>query len=301
MLTTLGMQSLVAVAASCSASATSQSRAHAGCLLHLMLTGTQDAIGVDHLGDAGQTADLIEEADRRQHPQGSGSSGSGDGPDLRDLCSPAGDQFVGSHQTPPSDVVHGGRADGCQWHSALLNDPAPPMGQAHQLQKVAWQQLHHDKIAGAQHAHERHKSLHRGLQGRGSIQHGGYQSMHRQRSFDPSNVQKHFRGISLGDNTLEDPTMLADPATSHVSVSLLHLCQRTCVILYRRPAVIRCLFQVRFRFVHTAAKLLMLHCSVLQHRMVSGMCQPVQILTCPDSQQLSICLCRCKTPQLCLV
>lgn len=262
-----------------------------------MMIGTQDASEDDHLRDAGQTADMIEEADRCQQPQGSGNCGFDDDPDLHDLCSPPNDQFVDLHQTPPSSAMPEGITDGHQWHSALLNDSTPLAGQAYQLQKAASQQLHHEKIAEVQHALEAHKSFQRGLQGRGTIQLDGYQSMHGQRTFDPSNVQKHFKG--LGNNALGDR---ADPAVSHVAVSLLHLCQRTWVILSARLAVkfVRYLSRVCIRSVPTAAGL-MLQYSVLQRRMVSGMHQPVQTSKFANDQQLTTCFCRCKTLQLFLV
>lgn len=174
---------------------------------------------------------MLEQADRCQQPQGSGGSGLDDDPDLHDLSSPADDQFVGSHQTPPSSAVYEGRPNDHQWRSALLSDPAPPAYQAHQLQKAASEQLHHERIAEAQHAHHVDKNFHRELQGQGTIQHGGYQSMNRQRAFDPGDVQKHFRGIGLAGNTLEEPTARADPAVSHVAVRLLRLCHRTDVTL----------------------------------------------------------------------
>ena len=274
-----------------------------------MITGTQDVSEDDHLRDAGQTADMIEEADRCQQPQGSGERGFGDNPDLHDFCSPPDDQFVESHQTPSSSAVPEGKPNGHQW---LLRDPTPGAGQTHQLQKAASQQLHHDRIAEVQHAHQAHKSFHRELQGRGTIQRDGYQSMHGQRAFDPSSVQKHIGGISLGGNTLGHPTMGADPAIAPVAVRLLHHCQRSCVTFFMRPAVrfVRCLFKVCphrpetdncVRSVHTAAKMVMLHYYVLQRRMVSGMCQPVQTSTLAHDQQLATCICRCKTLQLCLV
>ena len=219
-----------------------------------MLTGSQGATETDHLRDAAQTAELIEEADRYQQPQGSSGSGFDDGPDPHDLCSTEDDQFLESHQTLPSSAVLEGRPNGHQWHSALLSDPTPPTGQAHQLPKAASQQLHHERIAEAQHAHEWHKSFPHGLRGRSTIQDDGYQSMHGQRSFDPRSVQQHFRGIGHGGNILEDPSMQADPADLHVAVSLLHLCHRTCVtpsMPSMRPAVsvhqesVQSLYQVR--------------------------------------------------------
>lgn len=196
-----------------------------------MLIGTQDASEDSQLRDAGQTADMIEQADRCQQPQGSGGSGLEDDLDLQDLSSPPDDQFMELHQAPSSAVL-GNRPDSHQWPSALLSGPTPTAEQAHhQLlggQKGTSQQVHHARIAGAQQVHQSHKVSLQTLPGRGMPQHDGYQSMNGHGPFNPSKFLQKFTGINLGGKTLEDQ---ADAALSHVAVCLLLLCQWACVTL----------------------------------------------------------------------
>lgn len=199
-----------------------------GHVFGVLLIGTQDASEDDHLRDAGQTADMIEQADRCQQPQDSGGSGLEDDPDLLGLSRPPDDQFMEPHQAP-SHAVHGNRPDSHQRPSALLSEPAPTAEQAQQLlgcQKAASQQLHHERIAGAQQVHHSHKVSLQTLPGRVVPQHDGYQSLNGHGPFDPSKFLRKFTGINLGGKTLEDP---ADAALSNVAVCLLLLCQWACV------------------------------------------------------------------------
>ena len=233
-----------------------------GHIFCVLLIGTQEASEDSQLRDAGHTADMIEQADRCQQPQGSGGSGLEEDFDLQDLSSPPDDQFMELHQAP-SSAVHEHRPDSHQWHTALLSGPTATAEQAHhQLQKAASQQLHHERIAEAQQVHQSHKSSLQTLQGRGNPQHDGYQSMNGHSPFNPSKFVKKFTVLGLGAKTSEDPAVLADAALSTVMVCLLPLYQWA-FATSQMPSAISvhevsdCILGTRY--MHTAAQLLLLH------------------------------------------
>ena len=202
----------------------------------VMVAGTQDSAEDDHIKDAGQTADLIEEADECQQPQGSGS-GFDDDAELHESSSQADDQLVDSHQTP-SSAVHENIQNGHSWHSALLTDSTSPADQPHQQERAS-QQLHHDRIAEAQQAHQVHRNFHHTLQGRGTPQHSGYQSMTGHHNvFNPSKLVSCLASNGLDIKPWEDPTVCGDPVYSNVAVGLVHPCSMFSSHVHASSAVI---------------------------------------------------------------
>lgn len=173
-----------------------------------LAAGTQNASEGDYVQDAGETADLVEEADRCQQPQGS-CSGLLDHPDLHEMGSQADDQIVTSHQMP--SFVEENRTHDHQWHSALVMHPGDLADEPPQLHGTTSQQRHHDRIAEAQQAHTAHRGFHRALQGQNLPQPSGYQSMNGHGSFDSSKVLGHFRRTGVSVKAVADPAGCVDP------------------------------------------------------------------------------------------
>lgn len=190
--------------------------------LCVLAAGTQNASEGDHIRDAGQTADMIEEADRCQQLQGS-ASGLDDDPDLHDMSSPADDQIVTSDRMPSrSEDVS--RTHEHQWHSALVVDFSD---KALQLHGTASQQRHHERMSEAQRTHQ---GFHRALQGQSPPEHSGYQTMNGHGSFKPRKIQDHFRRIGMTVKEVEDPAACVDPLHSVVAVGFRHLSPEFCTL-----------------------------------------------------------------------
>ena len=183
------------------------------CVLGL---GTQNASEDDHIQDAGQTADLIEEADRCQQPQGS-ASGLDDDAELHDMSSLADDQIVTSDHMP-NRVEDGNQTHNHRWPSALVMHPSDAADEAAQLQGTAFQQGGQERVTGSQQADRAHQGFHPALRGPSSAQHSGYQNMNGHSSFNPSKVQNHFRRSGVSAEAVEDAPACVNPLHSNVAV-----------------------------------------------------------------------------------
>ncbi|KAL3148578.1 hypothetical protein ABBQ38_014010 [Trebouxia sp. C0009 RCD-2024] len=177
---------------------------------------TQNASEDDHIRDAGLTADLIEEADRCQTPQGS-VSGLDDDANLHGTSSQADDQIVTSDRMP-GRLGDGTRTHEHHWPSALVLDPSDTADEALQLHGTASQQQHHEGMTEAQQARPAHQGFHHALQGQSPAQHSGYQTMNGHGSFKPGKIQDHFRRIGVGAKAVGELAAYADPLHPVVSV-----------------------------------------------------------------------------------
>lgn len=192
-----------------------------GVLSTVCTAGTQNASEDDHIRDAGLTADLIEEADRCQTPQGS-VSGLDDDANLHGTSSQADDQIVTSDRMP-GRLGDGTRTHEHHWPSALVLDPSDTADEALQLHGTASQQQHHEGMTEAQQARPAHQGFHHALQGQSPAQHSGYQTMNGHGSFKPGKIQDHFRRIGVGAKAVGELAAYADPLHPVVSVGFRHL------------------------------------------------------------------------------